>query len=89
MDPGMFAQYGAIGVIAAMALAAVRTLFKREVAAHEREQIRADRLEAELRELNNLIRDQFMTTLGAATQAIKDADDAVTNALVAVRRESR
>lgn len=89
MDPSVFAQYGAIGVIAGLALAAVKVMFKREVAAYDRERLRADRLEEELKQLNTLIRDQYMTTIAQATRSIADANEAVANALSAVRRDSR
>lgn len=67
-----FLQYGALGGVAVLALLAVRELFKREVAAHDRERARADRLEAEKEALNTLIRDRFVVALAEATTAIAD-----------------
>ena len=80
-DPvtGVFVQYGALGVVALLALAAVRVLFNRLSAAVDREQQRADRLEEELRKLNELIRGELIKSIGEATRAVADA-------LAAVRR---
>ncbi len=66
-------QYGAVGILAAFALLAVRVLFMREVAAHDRERERADRLEAQLQHQNELIQERFVTTLQQAAQAIQEA----------------
>lgn len=81
-----FLQYGAIGVIALLALIAVKVMFGREVAAHDADRARADRLEAELSKLNELVRDQYIGTISAASQAINDANRAVADALAAVRK---
>ena len=72
MDPA-FAQFGAIGILAALAVAAVRVLFKEQVEANKREKERGDRLEQELLRLNEAIRGQYLTTIGDATRAIGDA----------------
>lgn len=72
MDPAL-APYGAVGLLAALAVTAVKVLFGREVKAHEQETERANRLEAELLRLNETIRTQYLTTLGDATRAIGDA----------------
>lgn len=66
-------QYGAVGVLALLAVIAVRVLFAREVAAHDRERDRADRLEAELRKQNELIQEKFVTALTQAQSAIQEA----------------
>jgi hypothetical protein len=79
-------QYGAIGVIALMSLAAVRILFNRVSAQTDRERERADRLEEELRKLNEAIRTEYVTALGASAHAIQDANRAVADALAAIRR---
>jgi hypothetical protein len=80
-DPatGDLLQYGALGVLALMALAAVKVLFGRLTSSEQREQQRADRLEAELRELNELIRGELIKSIGDATRAVAEA-------LAAVRR---
>lgn len=67
------AQYGAIGIIAAMALLAVRVLFAREVKAHDADRERADRLEAELRALNDLVRTQYIQTITESSKVIAEA----------------
>lgn len=67
------AQYGALGLLVLVATAAVKVLFDREVKAHEREQERADRLEVELRQLNELVRTQYLEKLATATQTIGEA----------------
>lgn len=72
-----FLQYGAIGVIALLALAAVRVLFKREIDAHEKDRERADRLEAELKNLNSTIQDKYLTVLANATAAMSEAFDVI------------
>jgi predicted NAD/FAD-binding protein len=86
-DPAaLFAQYGAIGTIAALALLAVKVMFNRETKAHDDQRARADRLEAELGKLNALVREQYIQTIAAASQAINDANRAVADALAAIRR---
>lgn len=66
-------QYGAVGLIAAIALGAVRVLFKRETAAYDREKDRADRLEAELTKLNTAIQERYLVALNDATRAVAEA----------------
>lgn len=80
-DPvtGVLVQYGALGVLVIIALAAARVLFKRLTAAADREAQRADRLEEELRKLNEMIRSEYVRSMGDATKAVADA-------LAAVRR---
>jgi hypothetical protein len=68
-------QYGALGVIAGLALAAVRVLFQREVSAHDAERRRADRLEEELRKLNSTIQDRYITTLSEASRIMVEVLD--------------
>ena len=68
-------QYGAVGVLATLSLAAVRVLFKREITAHEQETLRANRLEAELKQLNEAVLTQYITTLTQATVALSSALD--------------
>jgi hypothetical protein len=70
-------QYGAIGVVALLALGAVRMLFTKMVEANKRETERGDRLEKELTDLNKAVRDQYLSTIGDATKAIADALAAV------------
>ena len=88
MDPvtGVLIQYGAVGVIALMALAAVRVLFGRLSASLDRETQRADRLESELRALNEAVRDQYLSTIARSSEAISASSRAVADALASVRR---
>jgi hypothetical protein len=82
VDTDTLIQYGALGVIAVLALAAVRVLFQREVNAHDLERQRADRLEEELRKLNTTIQDRYIITLTDATRVMGEVLDHL-------RRESR
>lgn len=79
-DPGLLAQYGAVGLLAGLALFAVRVLFAKLNGAYEREKARADRLEEELRQMNELIRDQFVRSITQAATAVVDANRAVQSA---------
>lgn len=80
MDVGLeTVQYGAVGILASLALTAVAVLFRRGVKTLDREQTRADRLEAELRALNETVRGQYTTVLSEATRAIGDAIALVRN----------
>lgn len=67
-----FVQYGALGVIAFLALIAVRVLFQREVRALDHERERADRLEEELRKLNSTLQERYVGTLAEATRVMGD-----------------
>lgn len=69
----VFIQYGALGVIALLALLAVRVLFARVTATADLERARADRLEEELRKLNATVQERYVTTLSEATRAIAAA----------------
>jgi hypothetical protein len=73
MDASLVAQYGALGLALTLAVAAVKILFAREVEAHKLDRERADRLEAEMRQLNELIRTQYVEKLATATQTIGEA----------------
>ncbi len=66
------AQYGALGAALLVAIAAVRVLFNREVEAHKREQERADRLEVELKNLNEILRTQVVEKLAASNQVLAE-----------------
>lgn len=73
-DPtGSLIQYGALGILAALAVIAVRVLFKQQTAAYEREQQRADRFELELQALNKDVREDVMPALTRSTEAISGA----------------
>lgn len=81
-------QYGALGVLALVLLIAVRLLFQREVAAHDWERARGDRLETELRNLNEAVQGQYLTTLTQATLAISEALKVVREMQTDERRRS-
>jgi hypothetical protein len=87
-DPvtGVLVQYGAVGVIAILGMMVSRVLFARLNQALDREIARGDRLEEELRKLNETVRSEYVSTLASAAHAIQDANQAVSNALSAVRR---
>lgn len=59
---GLLAQYGLLGFVAAGAIVFGRVSYKREIT-------RADRLEAEVTRLNNLIIDRALPALTAAASA--------------------
>lgn len=82
----IYAQYGAIGMVAALSVWAVRIMYAKLQGAYEREKERADRLEDELRRLNEMIRTDYVNTISRAAQAMSDANRAVADALAAVRR---
>ncbi len=82
----IYAQYGAIGLIAALAVLAAKTMYAKLSASYDRERERADRLEDELRRLNEMIRTDYVETISRASQAMTDANRAVADALAAVRR---
>ncbi len=77
----VFLQYGAVGAVALMALFAVRVLFQRTIQTLDRETERADRLEEELRKLNEMIRDEYAASMASAAKAIGDANTVVNSVL--------
>lgn len=62
MDPAtqVLVQYGALGVLAIVALIGVRTLFQQVQADKKRETDRADRNEEALRELNKAVQERII-----------------------------
>lgn len=92
-------QFGAVGVIAAMLLAAVRILYVKLKADSEeekqqmrdtieRERRRGDRLEEDLRRLNEAVRSDYLNTISRATAAVVDSQTALA-AYVAQVRQTR
>lgn len=79
-------QYGAVGVIALLGIMVSRVLFARLNKALDRESARADRLEDELRKLNETVRTEYVTTLAAASRSMQDANRSVADAMAAIRR---
>lgn len=76
IDFSVFAQYGVLGIIAAMLIWFAR-------GAHQRERDRADRMEEENKRLNTLIVERVIPALESATRAIEEAVDL----LQAIQRE--
>jgi hypothetical protein len=75
-DLGVLAQYGVLGIIAAMLIWFAKS-------AHQRERERADRLEEENKRLNMLILDRVIPALTSATRAAEESAEL----LNAVQRE--
>lgn len=76
IDLTVFAQYGVLGIIAAMLIWFAK-------GAHQRERDRADRMEAENKRLHELILDRVIPALTSATKAAEDS----TELLQAMQRE--
>ncbi len=66
IDITVFAQYGVLGIIAAMLIWFAR-------GAHQRERDRADRLEAEVQRLHALMLDRVIPALTSATNAAEES----------------
>lgn len=79
-------QYGALGVMTLICIIAVKILFARLNEAYSREQERADRLEAELKSLNDVIRNDYLGTIAKASDAIGEANRVVSEVLLSIRR---
>lgn len=75
-DLSVLAQYGVLGIVAAMLIWFAK-------GAHQRERDRADRLEAENRRLYQLFLDQIVPVLTSATRAAEETAEL----LRAVQRE--
>lgn len=75
-DPGTLAQYGVLGIFAAMLVWFAK-------GAHQRERDRGDRLEEETRRLNSLIADRVIPALNSASRAAEQSAEL----LVAMQRE--
>lgn len=72
-DPtGSLIQYGALGILAAIACISAKVLFGRVSEALDLERKRSERLEAELKAVNDAVREKYMTTLAEATTAIAE-----------------
>jgi hypothetical protein len=75
---GALLQFGGVGILAAAALWWARSLYSREVKSY-------DRLEEEHRKLQASIRDEYVKTIVAATQAITSAMELIAE----IRKERR
>lgn len=76
IDLAVFAQYGVLGIIAAMLIWFAR-------GAHQRERDRADRMEQENQRLHELILDRVIPALSSASSAAEESAEL----LRAVQRE--
>lgn len=63
-------QYGPLGVIAIVSFYAIKKLFDRLQAQHERDVNRANKAEEQLVELNKVIREQLVVQLTRATDVM-------------------
>lgn len=88
-DPvtALLLQYGAVGVLALLAMAAVRVLFAKLSDELESHKQRGDRLELELIKINEAVRNEYLTTIAQSARATAEASQAVANALAALRRD--
>jgi hypothetical protein len=75
-------QYGAIGALLVISLFGLIKLYQRIIANADAERQRADRAEAELRELHSKIQDRVLSTIGDATHAISEV-------IALLRKDSR
>lgn len=81
VDFSVFAQYGVLGIFAAMLVWFAK-------GAHQRERDRADRLEDENRRLNTTIQDRVIPALTSATRAAEEAGELL-NAMQREREAQR
>lgn len=72
-DSSSLLQYGAVGLIAAIGMWVSWNLYRRLEGAYRREQQRGDRLEEELRRLNQATQDLMTGALRDATAAVAEA----------------
>ena len=73
-DPsGTILQYGALGAISLLLIAALIWVSKLMLSAYEREKARADELEKEVQRLNTAIQDRYIDALSDATKAVSAA----------------
>lgn len=66
VDLGVLAQYGVLGVFAILLILFARISYKRETD-------RSDRLEAEVKRLNDLIQEKAIPALMSATGAVEES----------------
>ena len=67
-DIGVLAQYGVLGIFAILLIVFANTSYRREIA-------RADRLEAEVLRLNQLIQERHIPALEQAARALNEANE--------------
>jgi hypothetical protein len=81
-DPlGTLGSVGVVGAVAVLALIALQAVYKAQIATLQEtvstERARADRYEAEVRDLNSAIRGQVLTALTEATTTQREAIQAI------------
>lgn len=77
MDPVWVTQFGAPVAFCLVLVGVVKVLFKRETEAHGRERDRSDRLETELRTLNETMRERIVPALIEASRVNTEASKAI------------
>jgi len=65
-------QYGAVGLLALAAMFWAWTLYKQALEGQKRERERADRLEAEVKKLNDDIHEKYIPVLTRVTDALQN-----------------
>lgn len=65
VDLPVIGQYGALGIVAGLSVAFVRTAYKRETQ-------RADRLEQELAALNTTVREQYIPAMQSSAHVLQE-----------------
>lgn len=68
VDITVFAQYGVLGVIAALLIWFAK-------GAHQRERDRADRMEEKYEKLNTILLDKMLPALSSATRAVEESTE--------------
>ncbi len=73
-DPAsVLLQYGLLGLVTLIAMGAVRVLYGREVAAHQRDTDRADAATLEVARLNAITIDRVVPALVSATETVAES----------------
>lgn len=81
-DPGTYGTWGASGLFIAALFVVGRAVYKRETG-------RADKLEDEVRRLNDLIRDRYVPALEASSEALRASERTTVEVLAELRAERR
>jgi hypothetical protein len=71
VNVGTLAQYGVLGIFAAILVVFAKTAYRRETD-------RADRLETEVQRLNALIQDRVIGVITSATNAVEESTELMT-----------
>jgi hydroxymethylpyrimidine/phosphomethylpyrimidine kinase len=79
-DISVLAQYGVLGIFAILLIVFANTSYRREIT-------RADRLEAEVLRLNQLIQEKHIPALESAAHALREANEVMRDFQRANRRQ--